>query len=559
MGTSVNSTESRSLLLRQQQDGLRQEASSNQAAVQQNSADQQSNGQAVQTNSQAQQGNASDIQTTTGNIQTTTQGIDAANTKKSGVNTEISNLRAQLQSVQDDPDRASAIQDDISAAQLSLSELDAEIQQLGTQKAQQEQELSGLEQTGTQLRTEGQTLEQEGASLQQTGTELAQKGTDLETQIADLDTQIAQAEAEEAEAARMAEDAAWDENQKKIDNLGDKLVEEGTTVVEKSFKPGTTAQDVAEQSVSDYLVTMLHSDMFTDEDKQAFRDQLASTLQNPKSLKALKKGDMETLMKDPAIKNLVNEKKSQIETLNLNNKEFKNGKIDVPVTAGEQDVSEMKEQYTSFMYKLMRAADGNTEYYKAGLESNSGEVDMYAPTLRGFNKEIVGDLEAANKGMHQSMRDVILEQDADKFVNYLNKVNGKNFHVSTSDIAQLFKDYSNNPQDPTINARLIKYCGYEASANRLNNDIESAEFSKNVGMFLLDTGTLVAPGVGELVGVGFKGGTKLVSSTAKFAKYSNTLAKAGKWGSRIGKGADHVYDTYDLFTKFRSVYNSSKK
>ena len=572
-GTSISGqTETRSAMLQKQQEAARENLEANQNQVEQNKTN-------VGANTQAQQGNAenvvtnngnisqtnTDIATTTGNINTVEQQIGANKTQQSGVNAEISNLNAQLAQVQDDPERATAIQGQIDANEITLSELEgmeqelnANKQDLTAQRTQQENTLTGYQNTGVVLEQEGTAIATEAESLQQEGVELAQAGTELEGEISELDTQIEEAEAEEVAQSEEIADV-WDENQKKIEELGDKLVEEGTAVVVKSFKPGTTVQDVAEQSVAEYFGTMLNSDMFTDEDKQAFRNNLAATLQNPKSLKALERGDLETVMKDPTVQALINERKTQIETLNLNNKDFQNGKIDVPVTSGEQDLDEMKEQYTAFMFGLMRAADGNTAYYKAGLENNSGEVDMWAPTLRGFNKEIVSDLESANQGMHQSMRDVILDQDADKFVNYLIKVNGKNFHVSTSDLAQLFKDYNENPHDPTINARIVKYCGYEASANRLNNDINSANFAKNVGSLIIDTGLMLAPGVGEIAGAGIKGGTKLISGTAKCAKYSSKLTKVGKWSSRIGRGADYAHDAYDLFTKFRNIYNSGNK
>lgn len=583
MGNSFsisNKGAEKSLLLKQQRETVSNDFESNKSAVAVNASDQQTNVQSCQTNTQSQQSNSSDIsvnngnvqrttgdiQTTAGNIQTTDQGISSANSQKSGVQSEIANMQSQLQSVQDDPERAASIQNDISAAEMSLAELDSEIQELEgkksefvTQKGQQEQALTGFEQKGTQLeetssqlKAEGESLQQEGDALQQTGADLEQKGVDLESQISEFDAQISQAEAEEQQ---------YMDNLEQINAVGEQISEEGGAVVTKQFASNTTPEQIAETQVSRYLDTMLNSDMFTSEEKAAFKDQLANALQDPKARKALQKGDMETVMKDPAVRAMINDKAGKINILNSNNPDaFKSGKVDVPLTSGEYDIGERKQQYTDFMYMMMHAADANTDYFKAGLKENSGLTDMYAPVLRGFNNEIVSDLEASNINMHNAMSDIVLKQDAGRFISALNQVNGNNFGVSKDDIAQLFQDYSTNPEDPSIKTRLLKYCGFEASANRLNNDLSSAQGAKRVCDFMVNAIMLKTPGIGmgEGIGLGAKSLFNVATKGSTSVKILNFSKGLGNAYVKIGKGLDGLNTANSFYDLFRSICPSNK-
>ena len=490
----------------------------------------------------------------------------------SETNTALSNF--QVPDVIDEPDRSSFVSVDeetgkevfdssgYDAANRAYEESVRAHEEALRQKAELEAKQLTQSQAVDSSQSECTNLQQ---GIQTTTGEIQTISDEINVSMNDIqnwESQIARAEADEQSASKGdVKPDEFETNLEAINNLGEQISAEGGAVVTKQFAANTTADQIAETQVSRYLDTMLNSDMFTSEEKTAFKEQLSNALQNPKSRKALKNGDMATVLKDPAVRELINDKTNKINVLNLNNPDaFKTGKVDVPLTSGEYDLGERKQEYTDFMYMMLHAADANTEYFKAGLKENSGMTDMYAPVLRGFNNEIVNDLETSNKNMHNAMSDIVLKQDASRFISALNQVNGNNFGVSKDDIAQLFQDYSSNPEDPSIKTRLLKYCGFEASANRLNNDLSTAQGAKRVCDFMVTAITLKTPGVGlgEGVGLGAKGLFNLATKGSTSVKLLNFSKNLGNTYIKIGKGLDHLNTANSFYDLFRSICPSGK-
>ncbi len=490
----------------------------------------------------------------------------------SETNTALSNF--QVPDVIDEPDRSSFVSVDeetgkevfdssgYDAANRAYEESVRAHEEALRQKAELEAKQLTQSQAVDSSQSECTNLQQ---GIQTTTGEIQTISDEINVSMNDIqnwESQIARAEADEQSASKGdVKPDEFETNLEAINNLGKQISAEGGAVVPKQFAANTTADQIAETQVSRYLDTMLNSDMFTSEEKTAFKEQLSNALQNPKSRKALKNGDMATVLKDPAVRELINDKTNKINVLNLNNPDaFKTGKVDVPLTSGEYDLGERKQEYTDFMYMMLHAADANTEYFKAGLKENSGMTDMYAPVLRGFNNEIVNDLETSNKNMHNAMSDIVLKQDASRFISALNQVNGNNFGVSKDDIAQLFQDYSSNPEDPSIKTRLLKYCGFEASANRLNNDLSTAQGAKRVCDFMVTAITLKTPGVGlgEGVGLGAKGLFNLATKGSTSVKLLNFSKNLGNTYIKIGKGLDHLNTANSFYDLFRSICPSGK-